>query len=202
MAIGHSVLQMSFAAFIAFFLYRDGDALMQRLRDGLTKLVGTLGEELLLTIHDTVAGVVRGIFGAALAQAFVATAGFLIAGVPGAVLLGVATFFLSILPIGPPLVWGGCQHLAFLSWLLWLGDFHAFVGRVCDQQHRQCHQALSHPPWQPSVAAIDSSWLTGGIAAFGFIGLFIGPPILAVGLTLVRLWTVHPVKAAENSTKI
>ncbi len=33
----------------------------------------------------------------------------------------------------------------------------------------------------------------GGIAAFGFIGIFIGPPILAVGETLVRLWTGLPV---------
>jgi predicted PurR-regulated permease PerM len=29
----------------------------------------------------------------------------------------------------------------------------------------------------------------GGIIAFGFIGIFIGPPMLAVGLTLIQLWT-------------
>ena len=29
----------------------------------------------------------------------------------------------------------------------------------------------------------------GGIVAFGFIGIFIGPPMLAVGLTLIQLWT-------------
>ena len=31
----------------------------------------------------------------------------------------------------------------------------------------------------------------GGVIAFGFIGLFIGPPVLAVGLTLVNLWIAH-----------
>ena len=32
----------------------------------------------------------------------------------------------------------------------------------------------------------------GGIVAFGFIGIFIGPPVLAVGLTLVQLWIARP----------
>lgn len=202
MAIGHSVLQMSFAAFIAFFLYRDGDALMLRLRDGLSKLVGTLGEELLLTIHDTVAGVVRGIFGAALAQAFVATAGFLIAGVPGAVLLGVATFFLSILPIGPPLVWGAASIWLFYhgsyGWVIFMVLWGVFAISSIDNVIRP--YLISHGSHLSLLLIVLG--VTGGIAAFGFIGIFIGPPILAVGLTLVRLWTVHPVKAAEDSTKI
>jgi len=32
----------------------------------------------------------------------------------------------------------------------------------------------------------------GGVLAFGFIGIFIGPPLLAVGLILVRLWIALP----------
>jgi predicted PurR-regulated permease PerM len=32
----------------------------------------------------------------------------------------------------------------------------------------------------------------GGIVSFGFIGIFIGPPILAVGVTLIQLWATHP----------
>jgi hypothetical protein len=37
----------------------------------------------------------------------------------------------------------------------------------------------------------------GGVAAFGFIGIFIGPPVLALGLTLVRLWTAAPPAETE-----
>ncbi|SDW69994.1 protein of unknown function DUF20 [Nitrosomonas oligotropha] len=40
--------------------------------------------------------------------------------------------------------------------------------------------------------------VTGGIVAFGFIGIFIGPPILAVGITLIQLWTSSP--AAETKS--
>jgi predicted PurR-regulated permease PerM len=34
----------------------------------------------------------------------------------------------------------------------------------------------------------------GGIVAYGFIGIFIGPPMLAIGLTLVQLWAVTDAK--------
>ena len=53
----------------------------------------------------TVSRVVNGILGTALAQSVLALIGFWVAGVPGAMLLGLLTFFLSIIPMGPPLVW-------------------------------------------------------------------------------------------------
>jgi len=198
MTIGHSVVQMTFAAFIAFFLYRDGDVMIQRLRDGLLKLVGNLGEELLLTIHHTVAGVVQGVFGAALAQAIVATAGFLIAGVPGAVLLGVITFLLSILPIGPPLVWGAASIWLFYhsshGWVIFMVLWGVFAISSIDNIIKP--YLISHGSHLSLLLIVLG--VTGGIAAFGFIGIFIGPPILAVGLTIVRIWT-EPVKAAATS---
>jgi predicted PurR-regulated permease PerM len=49
--------------------------------------------------------VVYGILGTALVQAVMAGVGFLIAGVPGAPLLALLTFFLSVVPVGPPMVW-------------------------------------------------------------------------------------------------
>src|SRR5574343_1260625 len=71
------------------------------------KMAGELGEEMLELTRQTVIGVMLGIVGTAVAQALVATLGFVLAGVPGAALLGFATFFLSMLPMGPPLILGG-----------------------------------------------------------------------------------------------
>jgi predicted PurR-regulated permease PerM len=55
--------------------------------------------------------------------------------VPAAVLLGFATFFLSMIPIGPPLIWGGAA-----AWLYSegrpAGHFHGAVRPVRHQQHR------------------------------------------------------------------
>jgi len=191
-AIGHSVLHMVFAAFILFFLYRDGDALIEMLRNGVAKLAGSLGEKLLITIHRTIAGVVQGIFGAALAQAIVATVGFLIAGVPGALLLGAATFILSMIPIGPPMVWGAAS-----VWLYYQGSYGWTIFMILWGVIGISSIDNIVKPYIISQGSELSLLLAvlgvfGGIIAFGFIGIFIGPPVLAVGLTLVKLWTVYP----------
>lgn len=192
-AIGQSVVQMGFSAFVGFFLYRDGEALLRRLRTGLVKLAGTLGEELLITIHHTVAGVVQGIFGAALAQAFLATAGFLIAGVPAPFLLGAATFILSMIPIGPPLVWGAASLWLFnegaYGWAIFMVVWGIFAISSIDNVVRPYLITQSNH----LSLLLNVLGVFGGIIAFGFIGIFIGPPILVVGLTLVRAWTAPPV---------
>src|SRR5688572_18604603 len=106
-AAGEGLLQMMLASFVGFFFYRDGEALVIVVRELLNKIAGSLGNTLLETIDNTVTGVVHGIFGTALAQALVALAGFLIAGRAAACFVAVLTLFLSSIPFGPPLVWGG-----------------------------------------------------------------------------------------------
>jgi len=119
---------MALATFLAFFFYRDGEGLVRAVGRILARLAGDLGDELLVTIDSTVRSVVHSVFGTALAQAAVAVIALLIAGIPGALPPGMATFFLSMVPIGPPLVWGaprsGCsdrdRSAGQSSW--WRGD--------------------------------------------------------------------------------
>jgi predicted PurR-regulated permease PerM len=191
-AIGQSLLQMTFAIFIGFFIFRDGDALIGTLRIGLEKLAGRIGAEMLATVHGTVAGVVNGIFGTALAQALVAWIGFLIAGVPGAFLLGVTTFFLSPVPIGPPLIWGGVTYWLFnqgsTGWAIFMALWGVLVISSIDNFVKP--YLISRGSRLPLLLIVLGMF--GGVAAFGFIGIFLGPPLLALGLTLVRLWTAPP----------
>ena len=197
-AIGQGLLQMVFAVFIGFFFYRDGEVLVQTLRDGLTKLAGGLGVELLTTIQHTVAGVVQGIFGAALAQAIVAMIGFFIAGVPGAFLLGAATFFLSMVPVGPPLLWGGATIWLFTQGSYGWAIFMALWGILIISSIDNLVKPYLISRGSKLSLLLIVLGIFGGIAAFGFIGIFIGPPILAVGLTLIRLWSVHPAAKTET----
>ena len=201
--IGQSLLQMVFAAFIGFFFYRDGEALIQALRNGMAKLLaGSLGADPLALIHDTVTGVVHGIFGAALAQAIAATIGFFIAGVPGAFLLGAATFFLAMIPMGPALIWGGASvwflYQESYGWAIFMVLWGVLVISSIDNFVR---------PYLISRGSSLSFLLiflgvSGGIVAYGFIGIFIGPPILAVGITLAQLWTAHPAMRTDNSPEL
>jgi predicted PurR-regulated permease PerM len=187
-AAGEGLLQLALAGFIGFFFYRDGDALMLVLRKALEQIAGGRGNEFLETIDNTVTGVTHGIFGTALAQALVALAGFLIAGVPAAFVLAVATFFLSIVPVGPPLVWGGAAAWLALEdqagWAIFMALWGLLAISTIDNLVKP--YLISRSSKLPLLLIVLGVF--GGVAAFGFIGLFIGPPMLAIGLTLVQLW--------------
>ena len=187
-AAGEGLLQLALATFIGFFFYRDGEALILAIRKVLDKIAGGLGNELLETIDNSVTAVVHGIFGTALAQALVALIGFLIAGVPAAFLLTVATFFLSIFPIGPPLVWGGAAvWLAYegqMGWAIFMALWGLLAISTIDNLVKP--YLISRSSNLPLLLIVLGVF--GGVIAFGFIGLFIGPPVLAVGFTVVQLW--------------
>lgn len=191
-AVGTGLLQLVLATFIVYFFYRDGDELVQAGRTILRKLAGGLGDELLATIESTVTGVVHGIFGTALAQAMVAVIGFVVAGVPAALALGAATFLLSMVPIGPPLVWGGAAIWLFyqgsVGWAIFMLIWGLLVISSIDNFVKP--YLISRSSSLPLLLIVFGVF--GGIIAFGFIGVFIGPPMLAVGLTLLRLWTAQP----------
>ena len=187
-AAGRGLLQLVLAAFIGFFFFRDGELLMSLIRKALDQLAGGLTTELVATIQNTVTGVVHGIFGTALAQAVVAVIGFMIAGVPAAWLLGVGTFFLSLVPVGPPLIWGGAAvWLMFqgeTGWAIFILLWGLFVISAIDNVVKP--YLISRASNLPLLVVVFG--VLGGVIAFGFIGVFIGPPVLAVGLTLLQLW--------------
>ncbi|MEO8384513.1 MAG: AI-2E family transporter [Betaproteobacteria bacterium] len=190
--VGNGLLQMTLAVFISFFFYRDGNALMATIRKLLVRLAGGLAIELLATTQNTVTGVVHGIFGTALAQALVAVVGFLIAGVPAAWLLGVGTFFLSLIPVGPPLLWGGASVWLFMhgqtGWAIFMAVWGLLVISTVDNVLKP--YLISRASKLPFLIIVLGVF--GGVVAFGFIGVFIGPPVLAVGLMLLKLWIDGP----------
>lgn len=187
LAITRGLLELALSIFIAFFLFRDGVAIAARLSKAVERIGGERGTHLLEVAGKTVRGVVYGILGTALVQALMAGVGFAIAGVPGAALLALLTFFLSVVPMGPPLVW-----IPAALWLFNQGSTGWGVFMIV---------------WGVAVSSIDNvvkPWLIsqgsnmpflliffgvlGGALAFGFIGVFIGPTLLAVGYRLVEGW--------------
>lgn len=182
-------LQMLLVAFVAFFFYRDGSRLAAGVVLAVRRLGGALGEEMLTLSCKTVKGVMLGIFGTALAQSSVALLGFWLAGAPMPLLLALATFFLSVIPVGPPLVWGGAA-----LWLYNHGDhgwaiFMALYGLMAISSVDNVIKPIliSHSSHLPLLLVVLG--VLGGAIAFGFIGIFLGPTLLAVGLTLISHWT-------------
>ena len=195
--VAEGVLQFTLIAFIGFFFYRDGAALVVALRNGLSRLAGELTERLLAIVGGTITGVVYGIVGTGLAQAIVALIGFLIAGVPGAVMLASLTFILSIIPAGPPLLWVGASvWLAYQEqpgWAVFMALWGFFGISGIDNIVKPL--LISRGSSLPFVLVLLG--VLGGILAFGFVGIFLGPTLLAVGYNLVRTWT--ETRAAQDA---
>jgi predicted PurR-regulated permease PerM len=186
-AITRGLLELALSIFIAFFLFRDGVAVAARLTKAVERIGGERGSHLLEVAGKTVRGVVYGILGTALVQALMAGLGFAIAGVPGAALLALLTFFLSIVPMGPPLVWLPAAFWLFNQGSTGWGVFMLVWGVAVSSVDNVVK------PWLISQGSnmpflLIFFGVLGGALAFGFIGVFIGPTLLAVGYRLVEGW--------------
>lgn len=184
----NGLLQLALVLFVTFFLYRDGAAISNALAIGARKLGGELGENMLDKARGTVIGVMLGIVGTAAAQGTVAMLGFLIADVPAAVLLGFATFFLSMIPVGPPLIWGGAAAWLYgeglTGWAIFMVLYGVFVISSIDNFVKPILIARGAGL---SILLIALGVL-GGVLVFGFIGIFLGPVLLALGDMLLQRW--------------
>lgn len=186
---GEGFLQILLAIFVAFFLYRDGDRVAALIRDGMARLAGSeQGVSVVTTAQNAIKGVVYGLIGTALAQAAVALVGFLVAGVPGAVLLSALTFVLSLVPMGPVFIWGGAAAWLYAQgqsgWAIFMVAYGALVISSVDN--------LLKPILMSRAGGLSMLLVVlgvfGGAVAFGFIGIFLGPVLLAVAWSLTNVW--------------
>jgi predicted PurR-regulated permease PerM len=183
------LLQVLVAIFVAFFLYRDGELAANLLRRAVARLAGDEhGHALVTTAQNTIKGVVYGLIGTALAQAAVALVGFLIAGVPGAFLLAALTFVLSLVPMGPVLIWGGAAIWLYATdqagWAIFMIVYGIAVISSVDNFVKPI--LMSRAGGLSMLLVVLGVF--GGAIAFGFIGLFVGPVLLAVSWKLTNAW--------------
>ena len=187
--IGGGILELTLSLVFVFFFYRDGPRLAMFVHRLLERLIGERAGYYIDLVAGTVQRVVNGVIGTAAAQALLALIGFLIAGVPGALVLGIVTFLLSLIPMGPPLVW-----IPATAWLVWKGDYTyaVFLGVwgtfiISGVDNVLKPYLISRGGNLPLVIVLLGVF--GGLIAFGFIGLFIGPTLLAVAYSLLTDWS-------------
>jgi predicted PurR-regulated permease PerM len=198
--IGQGTLQLALCLFIAFFFYRDGIDGAKRLNSVANRLWGEQALRLLDVAGATVKGVVYGIIGTAIAQSFLTSLGLWLAGVPGALVLGFLTFFMSLTPIGAPLVWFPAAIWLFYTgatgWAVFLLLWGIFVVGGADNFIRPYF--ISRGSDLPFVLVFLGAF--GGVIAFGFLGIFLGPTLLAIGYEIVRDWAwVEPPSTPSSS---
>ena len=190
-AVGVFVIHMFVTIIIAGILYSQGEAAGRFVTRFATRLAAQRGAAAVKLAGLAIRAVALGIVVTAVAQSALGGLGLWIAGVPAAGILTAVMLMLCLAQIGP--------LLPLLGGVAWLFMHDATVA------------AILLLIWSVAVAMLDSllrpvlirrgvnlsmllilAGVLGGMFAFGIVGLFVGPVILAVASTLLEAWMNEP----------
>ena len=193
--VGRNVAKLFFAVFSMYFLLRDGPRLMREARAVLEGILGPRVHDYLDAAGATTQAVVYALMLGALAQGAAAGIGYWIFGVQAPVLMGAVTVMIALIPFGAPMVWGSLATWMLVKGDIWNGVGLLFWGLVLVSWVDNIVRPLviSNATRMPFLLVVFG--VLGGVLAFGLVGLFIGPVLLAVSLSIWREWL------EEHSTK-
>jgi predicted PurR-regulated permease PerM len=200
--VGRNAAKLFFAMLSMFFLLRDGPRVFSEARAVLEGVLGPRVRDYLEAVGVTTQAVVYALVLGAIAQGIVAGVGYWLFGVDAPILLGAVTALIALVPFGAPLVWGSLS-----AWLLLTGNVWPGVGLLLwgvllvswmDNIVRPL--VISNATRMPFLLVVFG--VLGGVLAFGLVGLFIGPVLLAVSLALWREWLEQHQPAGQSMTKV
>jgi predicted PurR-regulated permease PerM len=172
--------------FVLFFVLRDGPAMAQQVVS-LLPIEGERRSLLQRHLTDMTRAVFLGLGLTAVAQGMLLGVGFWIAGLPSPLVFGVLGIILALVPmVGPAVLWiPGAIWLATrgdTSYAIFLALWGSIVVGLVDNLLRPL--LISGRAEVPTLAVFIG--VIGGLAAFGFIGLFVGPIVLGLLIALFR----------------
>lgn len=177
----------------AYFFYTEGEEIVQQLSI-LSPLPRRYDDEFRVRFKDVVDATFRGQVLTAIAQGFATGTGLAIARVPGAALWGAVAALLSLLPmVGAAAVWvpatiylyiaasmGGRGYFGAIFLTIWGITVVSLVDNVVRPWSMRGKAQL---PAIPLLFAV-----LGGLQAFGFVGLVIGPLVFSLLMTIIDIY--------------
>ncbi len=181
------LVHLALTLVIAAALYLHGEAAARGVGAFARRLAGPRGEDMALLSMQAIRAVALGVIVTAAVEALLAAAGLVVAGVPFPAFVTALVFvaavaqapMLVLLPVIVWLYWKGGSALvatAFLAWSL-------VIATVDNVARPIVIKKSAHLP-----LALIFAGVVGGLIAFGAMGLFIGPVVLAVAYTLLAGW--------------
>ena len=172
-----------------FLLLRDGERVAGRILALTDRVLGDPGDRLAGKLVEAVRGTVVGTVVVALGEGLLIGAGYVVAGVPHAVLFGVLTAGFALLPLG---AWVAFSVAA----LALLASGGSIVAAACvvgwGAAVMLAGDNLVQPALVGGAARLPFVWalvgILGGLGTFGLVGLFLGPVVMAAVLTVWREW--------------
>ena len=186
-SVGVLLAEFLLTVILAAAMYAGGEVAAVRLLRFGRRLAGQGGESAVLLAGQTIRGVALGVVVTAIAQALFGGLGLLIAGVPFASLLTVAMLLLAIAQIGVIPVLGSAVIWLFWSGASGWGTFLLIWTVVVGTMDNFLRPILIRKGADLPLLLIFAG-VIGGLIAFGLIGIFVGPLILAVAHKLLMAW--------------
>ncbi|HEU0157113.1 MAG TPA: AI-2E family transporter YdiK, partial [Stellaceae bacterium] len=185
--LGIAVAQFLLTVFVAAFLYVEGERAAAGVRRFGHRLAGVRGEQSVILAGHAIRSVALGVVITALVQAVLGGIGVAVAGVPFAPVLTAVMFMLCIAQLG-----AGPVLVPAIIWLYWRGEpgwgtfllvWSLLVMSLDNVLRPLLIRKGAHLPLILLLAGV-----IGGLIAFGLVGIFLGPVVLAVAYTLLQSW--------------
>ena len=181
------LVQFLLTVAVAAIMYARGEDAAAMARRFGVRLAGARGEQVVILAGQAVRGVALGVVVTAFIQTAIGTVGLIIAGVPYAGVLCAVMFVLCIAQLGPGLV-----LIPVVIWQFATGDTAPAILLTIFSVGAITVDNFIRPVLirrgvdLPLLLVLGG--VIGGLIAFGLIGIFLGPMILAVAYTLLRAW--------------
>jgi len=184
---GAVFVQMLLTVILSAILYSAGEYAAGRVLRFGRRLAGARGESSVVLAAQAIRGVALGVVVTALLQAVLGGIGVAIAGVPFAAVLTALMFMLAIAQIGPVpvlalsvgwLYWQDANGwaVALLVWTVLVGSLDNVLRPILIRRGADLPLLLIF------------AGVIGGLLAYGVVGIFVGPVVLAVGYKLLEAW--------------
>jgi predicted PurR-regulated permease PerM len=183
---------------IVFFFFRDGRDWVRAMVNA-TPLAPSQAQGLISNISDTIVANVYGILSVGAAQGILTGIALAIVGIPSPLLLGLGAGFASIVPVvGAGLVWGPAGIYLIFTGAVWKGIFVLLWGSVVISTADNIIR-----PWVVSGRVelhplILLFFILGGVEAFGFLGLFLGPVVASILAVLFRMFRADLIREEDS----
>jgi predicted PurR-regulated permease PerM len=185
----HRLFLLFFSLMALFALLRNGRSIANRFLETCDKLFGDAGEGLIEKMIDATRATVNGTVLVALGEGAAIGLGYFVAGVPNSLMFVIFTTAFAMIPFGAWLAFtvaavvttsGGGSGAAAVGVFVW-GTIVMLAG-----DHFIWPTLVSGSARLPFLLAFVG--IFGGLAAFGLMGLFVGPVIMAALLAIWREW--------------
>ncbi|MBY4606898.1 AI-2E family transporter [Rhizobium sp. 9T] len=196
----HLLLTLLFMLIALFFVYRDGVSFSKQIDMLGERILPNRWERISRVVPATISSTVMGMTLIAIGEGIVLGLAYWIAGVPSPVTLGVLTGVMALIPGGAPLSFtlvsiyllASGSHVAGVGLFVW-GTVELFI---VDKTLRP--KLVGGPIKLPFLPTFFG--LVGGVKTMGFLGLFIGPVLMALIVAIWREW-IHEARNADETSE-